>query len=265
MSIITITSDWNEDDYYVASLKGKVLSRCPEVRIVDISHRVKPFNTAQAAFLVRNSYRHFPAGSIHIVAVNSEPGADGQLLAALVEEQYFLCADNGLLGLLGDPAPGQVVSLRLDERQRNSSFVALSVFAEAACHLAGGGSLDALGENTDTYDRQVPMRPTVEENILLGSVIYVDSFQNAITNISREYFHKLGQERDFRIYVQSKHYMIEEVHETYQEVPEGEMLALWNSLDLLEIAIRGGNAAGLLNLRTGSTIRVEFNKEEAHA
>ena len=132
MSIITITSDWNEDDYYVASLKGKVLSSCLDVRIVDISHRVKPFNTAQAAFLVRNSFRHFPPGSIHIIAVNSEPGADGQLLAAEVEKQYFLCADNGLLGLMGDPAPRTVVSLRLDERQRQSSFVALSVFVAAA-------------------------------------------------------------------------------------------------------------------------------------
>ena len=71
MHIITLTSDWNDYDYYVASLKGKLLTNCPDVRIVDISHQVRLFNTAQAAFLVRNSYPNFPENTIHIIAVNS--------------------------------------------------------------------------------------------------------------------------------------------------------------------------------------------------
>lgn len=262
MQIITITSDWNEDDYYVASLKGKILSTCPDIRIVDISHRVKTFNTSHAAFLVRNSYGHFPPGTIHIIAVNSEPEEGGQLLAARMDGQYFLCADNGLLGLLGGPEPELVIRIGTDARSDAHSFVALSIFTRVACQLAEGVDLASLGDETDIYNKQIPLRPTIEDSTLTGSVIHIDSYQNAITNISREFFDRVGQGRPFRIYVQSKRYVVEKINKGYMESGEGDLLALFNAVGLLEIAIRNGNAAGLLNLTTSSTIRVVFNQEE---
>jgi S-adenosylmethionine hydrolase len=260
MPIITLTSDWNDDDYYVAALKGKILTHCPEARIVDISHRVKAFHAAQAAFLVRNSYPNFPGGTIHIIAVNSEPEKGGQLLAARMAGQYFLCADNGILGLLGEPGPEEVVRIREISEHRSSSFIALSIMAEAACSLAGNIPLDEIGERTDSYDRQVPLRPTIEDHTITGSVIHIDSYQNAITNISRDFFERIGKGRPFRIYVQSKHYVLDRINERYNETREGDLLALFNSVGLLEIAIRNGNAAGLLKLTTSSTIRIEFNE-----
>ena len=260
MHIITLTSDWNEFDYYVASLKGKLFKHCPEARIVDISHRVKPFNTAQAAFLVRNSYPSFPENTIHIIAVNSEPEEDGQLLAAYMAGQYFLCADNGMLGLLGGPGPEQVVRINEKPEQESDSFISLSIFAEVACKLASGIPLEKLGTPAKTFNKQIPLRPTIEEHIITGSVIYIDSYQNAITNISRELFERVGGGRPFRIYVQSKHYVVEKINKRYNETPPGELLAIFNSASLLEIAIRNGNAAGLLKLTTSSTIRIEFNE-----
>jgi S-adenosylmethionine hydrolase len=257
MQIITITSDWNDADYYMASLKGKILSACPDARIVDISHQVKPFHTAQAAFVVRNSYLNFPAGTIHLIAVNSEPPDGKDFLAARMAGQYFFCADNGILGLLGDPGPDLVVKI---SASRGSSFNSLTVFSDLACRLAAGEKLEDFGTVTENVDMQVPLRPTLEENSITGSVIHVDSFQNAITNISEEFFQRVGKSRDFRILVQSKHYTLKRISQRYGDVPEGELLALFNSVGLLEIAIRNGNAAGLLNLNTSSTIRIEFKE-----
>jgi len=265
MQIITITSDWNEDDYYVAALKGKILTRCPQTQIVDISHKVKPFHSAQAAFLVRNSYRNFPDGTIHIIAVNTEPVKEGQLLAAKTAGQYFLTADNGILGLLGDPKPEKVVRIDRSLTADASSFMALSVFAEVACRLATGATLEKLGSPAAHYDQRIPLRPTHEHNVITGSVIHVDSYRNAITNISREFFERAGGGHDFVIYVQSKHYRLESIVNRYSDVPEGEILALFNSLGLLEIAIRNGKASGLLNLKINSTVRVEFKKEVGNA
>ena len=111
MHIITLTSDWKENDFYVASLKGKLLSACPEAQIIDINHRIKSFNGAHAAYIVRNSYPHFPENTIHIIAVNSEPEKGGELLAARKDKHYFLCADNGILGLLGGAEPEEVITL----------------------------------------------------------------------------------------------------------------------------------------------------------
>jgi S-adenosylmethionine hydrolase len=260
MHMITLTSDWNENDYYVASLKGKLLSACPEARIIDINHRVKTFNIAQAAFLVRNSYPHFPDNTIHIIAVNSEPEIDGQILGAKKDKQYFLCADNGILGLLGGKEPELVVRLRRKDPEHPGSFISMSLFAEVACALWEGKALSELGETTEDYDRQTPLRATIEENTITGSVIHIDSYQNAITNISRELFERVGRGKTFTIYVQSKHYTIHRINQRYNETVPGELLAIFNSAGLLEIAIRNGNAAGLLKLNTDSTLRVEFKE-----
>ncbi len=260
MHIITLTSDWNENDYYVASLKGKLLSTCPEAQIIDLNHRIKPFHIAQAAFVVRNSYPHFPDNTVHIIAVNSEPEPDGLLLGARKENQYFLCADNGLLGLLGGSEPEVVVKLRGKHMDQPGSFVSLTIFSDIACALAAGTPLSELGEPTKTYDRQTPLRATIEENTITGSIIHIDSYQNAISNISRELFDRVGKGKPFIIYVQSKHYKISRINHRYNETGPGDLLAIFNSAGLLEIAIRNGNAAGLLKLTTDSTLRVEFKE-----
>jgi S-adenosylmethionine hydrolase len=261
MHIITLTSDWKEHDFYVASLKGKLLSACPKVQIIDINHRIKPFNRSHAAFIVRNAFPHFPENSVHIIAVNSEPHKGRELLAARKDGHYFLCADNGILGLMGGSEPDEVIGLTNGYHENPDTFIALSAFASAACELSSGKALSQLGSPVKDYDRQTPLRAAIEEHIITGSVIHIDSHQNAITNISRELFDRVGKGRAFKIYVQSKHYVLERINEHYNDSDPGDLLAIFNSLDLLEIAIREGNAAGLQKLNTNSIIRVEFKEE----
>ena len=259
MHIITLTSDWKENDFYVASLKGKLLSACPEAQIIDINHRIKSFNGAHAAYIVRNSYPHFPENTIHIIAVNSEPEKSGELLAARKDKHYFLCADNGILGLLGGAEPEEVIALT-EQYQEADTFVTLSVFARVACELAKGTPLNKLGSPAKSYNRQTPLRATIDDQTITGSVIHIDSYQNAITNISRDLFKRVGNGRPFEIYVQNKYYMIDRINKRYNETEPGDLLAIFNASGLLEIAIRNGNAAGLLNLNTNSTIRVDFKE-----
>lgn len=262
MHIITLTSDWKNDDYYVASIKGKLLSRCPQSTIVDISHKIEPFKLVQAAFILRHSYNTFPEGSIHIIAVNTEPDKDKKLLAAQIAGHYFICADNGILGMLGDIEPDQIVEIPEDKAARATTFIANDVFADIACSLAKGKPLEELGKKTEQYQNPISLKPTLNENSIIGSVLYIDSYQNAITNISKDFFERTGKGRPFRIFVQSKHYMLEQINERYNETPDGELLAIFNSLGLLEIAIRNGNAAGLLRLTGDSTIRIDFKDLE---
>lgn len=261
MHIITLTSDWNNDDYYVASMKGKLVSGCPEISIVDISHKIEPFKSSRAAFIVRNSFRNFPAGSIHIIAVNTEPVGGKGLLAARIEGHYFICADNGILGMLGTE-PEQVVVINQPEEEVPGTFNALNHFAETACSLAKGRSLDKLGTPAEKYENPAALKPVLGENSITGSVIYMDTYENAITNISREFFERTGKGRPYKIYVQSKHYVLDKINNRYNESPDGELLAVFNSLGLLEIAICNGNAGGLLKLTTDSTIRVDFKEDE---
>jgi len=183
-----------------------------------------------------------------------------ELLAARKDKHYFLCADNGILGLLGGTEPDEVITLTEHCKEEPDTFIALSVFARIACELSKGTAMKKLGSPAKDYNRQIPLRATIEDLTIIGSVIHIDSYQNAITNISQELFKRVGNGNAFEIYVQSKYNMINRINKQYNETDPGDLLAIFNSSGLMEIAIRNGNAAGLLNLDTNSTIRVEFKE-----
>lgn len=256
MSIITLTTDWNKDDYYTGAIKGTIFSNCPDITVVDITHQIKPFNIYQAAFVLKNSYKYYPPGTVHIIGVKTEAFADNSYMIAEFDNQYFLGTDNGIFSLLfKDTDSVKYFSINDSEQ---SSFPVLNIFANVACSLVQGEKPESIGTESEAKNRRVPLRATIEDNILTGSIVYIDSFQNAITNISKDLFDRVGKGKPFKIYVQSNHYVISKINLAYQETTVGEILAIFNSLNLLEIAINGGNAAELLNLDTNSSVRIKF-------
>lgn len=257
MQFVTITSDWSKDDYYSGAVKGKILSSCKNVQVMTLSNRVKSHHIAEAAFILRNTFHHFPEGTVHIVAVNTLPAKDGHLIVARISGHYFLAADNGFFGLLGDAEPDAMAAIESKDSV-SSTFVALDILAPVACRILQGEPLEKIGTPVKALVRQTPLRATLENNTITGTVIHIDSYGNAITNISRELFERIGNGRPFEIYVQSKHYSITRLNKDYNESDPGDLLGLLNSIDLLEISIRSGSASGLLNLSTDSTVRVEF-------
>ncbi len=257
MSIITLTTDWKNSDFYVGAIKGKLLSVCPDATIVDISHQIQSFNILQASFVLQNSYNQFPDGTIHIVGVNSDI-KDNRLLVVLADNHYFIGADNGIFSLIFKDKPEKILLIDNKKIGDKSTFNALTSFSVIASHIIQNKPLEQLGNPVDEYKQHVPIRPAIDSSIINGSVIYIDSYANAITNITRELFNRIGKRRTFEIFVQSNHYKINTVSHSYTDVPVGELLAVFNSADLLEIAIHNGNAAQLLNLSVNSSIRIKF-------
>ena len=257
MSVITLTSDWKNSDYYIGAMKGSILTVFPGATIVDISHNIQPFSISQAAFVVKNCFANFPKGTVHIIAVNTETSDDRPYVAVKMYDHYFISCDNGIFSLLSSDTPQEIVSLRNEENKTNS-FSALNVFSVAAAGLLKGKKLTDLGEKYENLSRQVPMLPTIDDSIINGSIVYIDSYSNAITNISKDLFERISKGRKFEIFIQSNHYKIDRLNKKYAETSVGELLALFNSSGFLEIAINNGNAAELLNLTTGSVVRVKF-------
>ena len=255
MAIITLTSDWSNSDFYLGAVKGQLISNCKDITIVDICHSISPFNTAQTAFVLRNAYSNFPEGTIHIIFVNTEASADKPFLAVKLNKHFFIGTDNGIFSLITTEEPEKIVKLKADNPK---SYESINLFTSAACKLANGTDIEELGETVKSFTQKIHLRPTIENLTLTGSVIYIDSYQNAITNITKELFDRVRQDRKFEIFIQSKHYKVSKISNTYNEVPVGELTVLFNSVGLLEVAINNGNAARLLNLDVNSTIRVEF-------
>ncbi len=256
MPVITLTTDWRYDDFYSGALKGKILGLYEDAKIIDITHQIKPFNITEAAFILRNTYHHFPKGSIHIIAVKSEPEKIREHVLVEKDNHYFIGTDNGIFGLLFRDQPDKIYTL--EKSMALPTFPSLSVFAEAAAKIAMGESPESIGRETGEIYKRIPLRPTIDENVIIGRVIYIDSFSNAITNITKELFYRVANNRSFQIFVQSNTNKINRISKTYQDSPEGELLALFNSLNLLEIAMNGGNAAQILSLTKDSTVRVSF-------
>jgi hypothetical protein len=256
MPIITLTTDWRKSDYYIGALKGKILSLCSQVNIVDITHQIRPFNIPEAAFILRNTYSHFPDNTIHIIGVKSHTGQDQEHVVVKKDNQFFIANDNGIFGLLFRNEPEEVI--QINQTSVLPTFPTFSVFAEVAVQLANGTDMKELGTPVDTTNKKIPLRPTIDESVIIGSVVYIDSFSNAITNITKDLFYRVANNRKFQIFVQSNTYKINKISKTYQETPEGELLAIFNSLNLLEIAMNGGNAAQIMALTTDSTVRVRF-------
>ena len=260
MSIVTLTTDWNTDDYYVGAIKGKILSQCPQIQIVDISHQVPAFSISHAAFILRNSFHNFPPGSIHIIGVNTEGSKDMPFLLVEYKKHFFIGTDNGIFGLLFSEDADRIISLKSPKELK--SFTSFNVFTDTACKLARGEKPESLGKPVEQFLQRIPIRAAIDKNVITGSVIYIDSFRNAITNISKDLFERIGEGRNFEIYVQSNHYVIKKINRYYHETSAGEILALFNSVDLLEIAMNSGNVADLLGLTINSGIRVKFAEKQ---
>ena len=259
MAVVTLTTGWT-DDFYVAAVKGILLSALPSVQIVDMSHRAPAFNTgiSYAAYMVKHSYVFFPKNTVHIISIVSEYSDSAPFVAAYYDGHYFVGTDNGVFGLLFNSAPDAMIRIEKYSDEAAPNYPAISVFAPAAVHLAAGGDIAELGRTYSEYQRRGSVLATVDESQITGTVIHINSFGNVVTNITRYDFERIGKGRTFEILVQSTRRKITRINKYFHETSNGELLAVFNISGYLEIAMNKGKLATMLQISLGSNIIVKF-------
>lgn len=263
MAIISLTTDWHHRDYYLGALKGRLLSLCPESTLIDVSHNIGNFNTSQAAFILKNAYYHFPKGTIHLVGINSEATPTHPHIVAKYDGHYFIGADNGIFSLLMGSNVEEIIQIEnIELEEKFLTFPELNIFTKVAAHISSGKDINELGSKKDELFKLIRIRSVIQEKSISGHIIYVDSFGNVTTNISKELFYSTCNNREFEILVQSNHYKIDKISKNYNDTPDGDILALFNATGLLEIAINKGNLAELLQLDINSDIRIKFHDQK---
>lgn len=256
--IITLTTDWSNSDYYIGAIKAKVLAQVPNTQIVDISHNIESYSIAQAAFIIKSTFNNFPKASIHIIAVDSEPDENGKILIIEHSKQYFILNDNGAAGLIFDSKPKKTVLVETGFAFDGASFTEYSIYTDIAIFILKGGDISQLGDTESKYKKVPELLPQLESHLINGEVIYIDSFGNAITNIHKNLFREKINGSSFEIFLNSNFYKSDKIHNSYKQVKKGEIISIFNSLGLLEIAIREGNASQLLSLKRKSEIRIKY-------
>lgn len=255
-------------DHALAVVKGAIYSQLPGAIIVDISHSVSPFDTNHAAMMLRQSYYEFPQGSIHVIGVNPDSSAEIPHLVVEYNGHYFIGADNGVFSLIFDRTPDAVYELNLDWESNELTFPLRTIFVKAACHLARGGTPGVIGKEIKEIHQAERLRPLVEANALRGHVTHIDRYGNAHTNITYQLFRDVGKGREFYIQFRRRTFDIRKISAHYNDVVEGEKVAIFNHAKVLEIALNkgaegtGGGAARLFNLSVGSVVRIQFNENQ---
>ncbi len=268
MSIITLLTDFGYKDHYVGVLKGKLMSKIDNINIIDISHEVSKYNTFEANYLTSNYYHHFPKYTIHYICIDTEVGVGDRLLMILADEHYFFCADNGsLTDILKNSTDIEVYEL---DFQNNY----LDTFIQATLKVLSFEPLISIGKPITEYTLlHFNYQDIYEENKIKGTIIYVDSFGNLVTNITKDLFLKHYKERSFRITklrLQSK-----KVYNNFADYKtdnkrknidlEGDIIPIFNEAGNFEIGMyksdpkRTGSAKSLLGVAIGDTFVIEFN------
>ena len=258
MPVITLTTEWKPDDIYYGIIKGKLSRLCQGATIVDNAGSIPAFNISHASFIIRNTYKNYPSGSIHIICVHSEAQKDQEHLIVRAKDHFFIGTDNGIFNLILNSEPDEVV--KIDSQGASDE---LEIFAQAAADLFSGKIMSDIGKNVKTIIERVPLRATIDKDVIIGSIIFIDSYGNAVSNITREVFYRVFENKDYRILIQSNKNFTDTISEKYSDVPVGEMLARFNPLDLLEISINGADVSELLSLNVGSVVRIDLANKAA--
>ncbi len=281
MSIITLTTDYGLKDHFVGAIKGKILTEYPEAQIVDISHYIDPFNTAEASYIIGAAYLSFPKGTVHLIGVDAERNSETKHIAMQWNDHFFICADNGTLGMLiKNIMPEKIVSINIHDRLQ-SNATDLDVFIKVACHIAKGGSLNVIGKEISEIKRATELQPIIDSTgkTIKGYVVYIDHLGNIVTNISRKMVTEMAMGRSYEILMndKSKHSKkdnIKHIGERYSDIAksskyllkdyEGTKLAIFNEAGFLEIALfrsnpyTVGTAATLLGIGYRDVITINF-------
>lgn len=257
MAIITLTSDWGHRDHYIAAVKGKLLSLMPEVTIVDISHTIEHYNHNHAAFVLINAFSFFPQGTVHIIGVNSIAGINSPHTVMKFGGHYFIGADNGILSLISAGSNYEIWEIDTPSDTDYFTFPSRDTFPKVAAHILSGKPISGIAKESGELRTMMQFEPIVTQDQIRGKIIHFDHYQNAITNISEKLFRSFTRGQSFKISFKTYTDGITSLSESYDDVHEGEMLALFSTTGYLQIAVNKGPASTLLGLHFDDSVMVE--------
>ena len=241
--IITLLTDFGTADGYVGEMKGVLLSEVPNATIVDITHEVPAHDVELGRLTVARYWRKFPAGSVHLAVIDPGVGSSRAALAVSSEGRFLVGPDNGLLSPALLMADARAVELTIPQHA-SPTFHGRDVFAPAAAQLARGADVDLLGTPAqEPVIRRTPEPHRGKDGELIGEIIAIDRFGNAITN--------LVSMRGNQLLVGGRRIPL---RKAYADVEAGDVGAVVGSTGLIEIVVREGRAADALALKRGNTV-----------
>lgn len=256
LPLVTLLTDFGTADYFVAAVKGVILTINPRVSIVDITHEVPAQDIESGAFTLLSCYRDFPVRTIHVAVVDPGVGSARRPILVSTGSHYFVGPDNGIFSYVYDSEPSyKVFHLTDDEYFRespSSTFHGRDVFAPVAAALSKGVKPKKFGPRITDEVRLAPLAPVKQsDGSVHGRIIQIDHFGNCITNLTRA---------DLPATTQPSLRVNRKVIRTFRKFfaeengSNGDLFAIWGSAGFLELAANGRPAAELLRAKRGDPV-----------
>jgi S-adenosylmethionine hydrolase len=261
MTVLSITTDFGNTNGFVGVMKGVIYGIAPEVKIVDISQLISPQNVLEGAYAMWRAVPFFPPGSVHVGVVDPGVGTTRRPIGAHLGDQYFIAPDNGMLTplILDAERDGEVMEfVHLDDPKYwlpniSNTFHGRDIFAPTGAHLAAGVPLSELGTPiADPILLDMP-RPEKTENGWQAHVTIIDIFGNLATDLPAE---ALEERRDVLVRIHDRE--IDGIIESYGHGEVGDLVAVVDSEDYIEVSVVNGNAARTLSANIGDIVEVVY-------
>lgn len=264
MNLITLTTDFGYKDPFAGMMKGVIYSINDSAIIVDISHGIEGQNILEGAFIISSAYGYFPEGTVHVVVVDPGVGSARRPLLIYSSGHYFVGPDNGIFSMIIEKdRHSRVIEVTEEKyflKNVSSTFHGRDIFAPVAAWLSKGFATGSFGRVIDDFSILKIQDAEKRQSLIRGVIIYIDIFGNIITNISSSIVDEVLQtgisSSDIQLDVYG--HKISGIRKCYAETKEGELGAIINSFNLIEIFSYMGNAAQVLNAKKGDVVEMKF-------
>jgi S-adenosylmethionine hydrolase len=255
--VLALLTDFGTRDPYVGAMKGAALEVCPDLTIVDLTHEIAPHDIVEGARHLAASVPYFPAGTAFVAVVDPGVGSHRRAIAADAGERWFVGPDNGLLSeVFAATPPRAIVELaeaRYARAEISRTFEGRDRFAPAAAWLLRGVPLASLGPPVHDPCGLAVEHATVEDGALVGRLVAADRFGNVVSSIDRAAVAAFAAGRAVAVRVGGRPVRLVD---TYADIGDREVAALFGSTGRLEVAARSAPALGRDGIAIGGSIVV---------
>ena len=251
--LITLLTDFGDRDWFVASMKGVILTINPQAAIVDITHHIPSHAVEDGAYVLKSCYRHFPDGTIHVAVVDPGVGTRRRPLIVKSSRYFFVAPDNGLLTHVFEEER-EIEVREIENKQyrldsESSTFDGRDIFSPAAAWLTKQQPFSSFGSLLKEYKTFAVSAPHWEKQSLVGEVVYIDRFGNLITNVTGSHVNEVLEVAKRRHpVIRIAGHLIDGLVGSYAEGEGAVVHALINSDGRLEIFLKGANASAGLKI-----------------
>jgi S-adenosylmethionine hydrolase len=272
---IALLTDFGIVDPYVGIMKSVISRIAPDVRLIDLTHLVRPGDIQRGAFILWQAARDFPPETIFLCVIDPGVGTNRKAIYFQSGDKVFIGPDNGLFSYLTFKEEYSAWELsNPDFRlcQASSTFHGRDIFAPAAAQAALGKTGADFGQKLAGIIELPAPALHLEKSRAVGEIISFDRFGNLITSLGQFSYEgdylkcnswidsrsfQVSQQAEFVILINEERLSLKD---TFNSFPPGSLAGLVGSTGLLEIAANQDSARDRLEINLGSQVILEWQE-----